>query len=117
MITILFVFFIRFFLALFIILLGFNFCLHLDLDREKGSPFECGFDPKGSGRVPFSTRFFLLVVIFLVFDVEVALLIPLPLLVWTKFTLESILGCIFFIIILILGLLHEWKEGSLDWKE
>lgn len=81
---------------------------------EKTTPFECGFDPHNSARIPFSLRFFILAVLFLVFDIEIALLIPIPsmttLLTETKFTVVT------FAIILILGLYHEWKEGSLEWK-
>nr|YP_010326914.1 NADH dehydrogenase subunit 3 [Anomis mesogona]UNP54164.1 NADH dehydrogenase subunit 3 [Anomis mesogona] len=84
-------------------------------DREKSSPFECGFDPKSSARIPFSLHFFLITVIFLIFDVEIALIFPIiPLfklvnfMLWTKISF-------FFILILIVGLYHEWNQNMLNW--
>nr|WMQ77981.1 NADH dehydrogenase subunit 3 [Ericeia subcinerea] len=84
-------------------------------DREKSSPFECGFDPKSSARIPFSLHFFLITVIFLIFDVEIALIFPIiPLfklvnfILWTKISF-------FFLIILIIGLYHEWNQNMLNW--
>nr|YP_010287578.1 NADH dehydrogenase subunit 3 [Acrobasis inouei]UKT61909.1 NADH dehydrogenase subunit 3 [Acrobasis inouei] len=85
------------------------------MDREKCSPFECGFDPKSSARIPFSLHFFLITVIFLIFDVEIALILPIiPLfnlvnfLIWFKVSF-------FFIIILLMGLYHEWNQNMLNW--
>nr|YP_010620312.1 NADH dehydrogenase subunit 3 [Pedesta hyrie]WAX37288.1 NADH dehydrogenase subunit 3 [Pedesta hyrie] len=84
-------------------------------DREKCSPFECGFDPKSSARIPFSLHFFLITVIFLIFDVEIALIFPMistfkmtNLIIWSKTSF-------FFIIMLLIGLYHEWNQNMLNW--
>nr|YP_009699990.1 NADH dehydrogenase subunit 3 [Dermestes frischii]QEK77734.1 NADH dehydrogenase subunit 3 [Dermestes frischii] len=85
------------------------------MDREKMSPFECGFDPKTSSRLPFSLQFFLIAVIFLIFDVEITLLIPLIIVMKTINSFIFSFITIFFILILIGGLFHEWKQGALEW--
>nr|AXS66256.1 NADH dehydrogenase subunit 3 [Cucujoidea sp. 5 KM-2017] len=85
-------------------------------DREKNSPFECGFDPKNSARLPFSLQFFLIAMIFLIFDVEITLLLPFM----TSMKISNLMSfsnlILFFILILILGLYHEWNQGALNWK-
>lgn len=103
-------------IAFIIILITLLIREHEQKNRETASPFECGFDPKVSSRLPFSTRFFLLAVIFLIFDIELVLLIPIPLSSTPYYIFFAIsLPLVFFI--LLLGLLHEWFEGSLDWAE
>nr|WNH23149.1 NADH dehydrogenase subunit 3 [Idiacanthus fasciola] len=86
-------------------------------DSEKLSPYECGFSPRDSARLPFSLRFFLVAILFLLFDLEIALLLPLP---WgdqlpspslTFFWATMIL------VLLTLGLVYEWVQGGLDWAE
>lgn len=83
--------------------------------RNKATPFECGFDPKDTARLPFSMRFFLLAVVFLIFDIEVALLFPVVLgLAVGKLTI-TVTAAVIFLTILLLGLLYEWNQGSLRW--
>nr|AQP28949.1 NADH dehydrogenase subunit 3 [Amitermes dentatus] len=85
-------------------------------DREKSSPFECGFDPKNSARLPFSSRFFLIAVIFMIFDVEIALLLPMPVTMMTSNIKSWMIVSSVFLLILIIGLYHEWNQGSLEWS-
>nr|YP_010363622.1 NADH dehydrogenase subunit 3 [Tenebroides mauritanicus]UNZ12736.1 NADH dehydrogenase subunit 3 [Tenebroides mauritanicus] len=85
-------------------------------DREKNSPFECGFDPKSSARMPFSLHFFLIAVIFLIFDVEITLLFPLISSLKTTLILNYSYLSSFIIIILLGGTYHEWKQGALNWS-
>nr|YP_010758571.1 NADH dehydrogenase subunit 3 [Anatolica potanini]WEW65001.1 NADH dehydrogenase subunit 3 [Anatolica potanini] len=85
------------------------------LDREKSSPFECGFDPKSPTRLPFSLHFFLIAIIFLIFDVEITLLFPLIISMKHNNMLIYFIVLISFLIILLVGLFHEWKQGALEW--
>nr|YP_010491832.1 NADH dehydrogenase subunit 3 [Dinothenarus chrysocomus]UWM92618.1 NADH dehydrogenase subunit 3 [Dinothenarus chrysocomus] len=85
------------------------------MDREKSSPFECGFDPKSSSRLPFSIQFFLIAVIFLIFDVEITLLIPLILTMKISNLMNYFMILLFFLLILLLGIYHEWNQGALNW--
>nr|QPN54160.1 NADH dehydrogenase subunit 3 [Holotrichia sp. NS-2020] len=85
------------------------------MDREKASPFECGFDPKSAARLPFSLQFFLIAVIFLIFDVEITLLIPLILMMKISNLMNYLIITSFFLLILLIGLYHEWNQGALDW--
>nr|AVN67219.1 NADH dehydrogenase subunit 3 [Allacta bimaculata] len=84
-------------------------------DREKSTPFECGFDPKCSARMPFSLRFFLIAVIFLIFDVEIALLLPMMIIMKFSSMKFWMFTSITFLMILLIGLYHEWNQGSLEW--
>nr|YP_010288407.1 NADH dehydrogenase subunit 3 [Aleochara curtula]UKO31675.1 NADH dehydrogenase subunit 3 [Aleochara curtula] len=85
------------------------------MDREKSSPFECGFDPKSAARIPFSIQFFLIAIIFLIFDVEITLLIPFILTLKISNLIIYFYSLIFFLIVLVIGLYHEWNQGALNW--
>nr|YP_659454.1 NADH dehydrogenase subunit 3 [Nasalis larvatus]ABD39260.1 NADH dehydrogenase subunit 3 [Nasalis larvatus]ABF51528.1 NADH dehydrogenase subunit 3 [Nasalis larvatus]ADZ37145.1 NADH dehydrogenase subunit 3 [Nasalis larvatus]AJD22340.1 NADH dehydrogenase subunit 3 [Nasalis larvatus] len=84
---------------------------------EKANPYECGFDPLNSARIPFSMKFFLVAITFLLFDLEIALLLPLPWALQTTNLPMMIKSSIMLIIILTLSLAYEWTQKGLDWTE
>nr|AKS04365.1 NADH dehydrogenase subunit 3 [Parasagitta elegans] len=89
-----------------LLLLGTVLSFKLKREHEKGSPFECGFDPSGVSRVPFCMKFFLISIIFLVFDVEVSLVFPM---------IYSLYQVLSFLLVLLGGLVYEWSYGGLQW--
>nr|AEL87735.1 NADH dehydrogenase subunit 3 [Marmota baibacina kastschenkoi] len=108
--------FVNSFIALLLISVAF-WLPQLNVYAEKASPYECGFDPMGSARLPFSMKFFLVAITFLLFDLEIALLLPLP---WASQTsnLNLMLAmALLLILILTLGLAYEWIQKGLEWIE
>nr|YP_009340700.1 NADH dehydrogenase subunit 3 [Typhlomys cinereus]APQ47842.1 NADH dehydrogenase subunit 3 [Typhlomys cinereus] len=104
------------FMSLILIIIAF-LIPQMNLYMEKASPYECGFDPMGTARLPFSMKFFLVAITFLLFDLEIALLLPLP---WAiQFTrLSSVITMALILIsILALGLAYEWTQKGLEWHE
>nr|AAS67263.1 NADH dehydrogenase subunit 3 [Rhinocrypta lanceolata] len=105
-------------ISLSIILIMLNFWLaQTNPDSEKLSPYECGFDPLGTARLPFSIRFFLVAILFLLFDLEIALLLPLPWATQLQSPLTTLTWTATIIILLTLGLIYEWIQGGLEWAE
>nr|NP_443340.1 NADH dehydrogenase subunit 3 [Percopsis transmontana]UXB58985.1 NADH dehydrogenase subunit 3 [Percopsis transmontana]BAB70151.1 NADH dehydrogenase subunit 3 [Percopsis transmontana] len=86
-------------------------------DYEKLSPYECGFDPLGSARLPFSLRFFLVAILFLLFDLEIALLLPLPWADQLVSPTNTLAWATLVLLLLTLGLIYEWTQGGLEWAE
>nr|YP_010875338.1 NADH dehydrogenase subunit 3 [Ciconiphilus decimfasciatus]WGW14992.1 NADH dehydrogenase subunit 3 [Ciconiphilus decimfasciatus] len=87
-----------------------------NLVNESGeSPFECGFEPISFSRIPFSLQFFSISIVFLIFDLEIVII--LPIMKSYYYNLWIINGMISFIVILLfIGLIVEWYDGSLDWS-
>nr|YP_010936723.1 NADH dehydrogenase subunit 3 [Chloris chloris]ACH82156.1 NADH dehydrogenase subunit 3 [Chloris chloris]ACH82157.1 NADH dehydrogenase subunit 3 [Chloris chloris]AER41314.1 NADH dehydrogenase subunit III [Chloris chloris]WKW91719.1 NADH dehydrogenase subunit 3 [Chloris chloris] len=105
-------------LTLSILLTTLNFWLaQMNPDSEKLSPYECGFDPLGSARLPFSIRFFLVAILFLLFDLEIALLLPLPWAIQLESPTTTLVWTSILLSLLTLGLIYEWVQGGLEWAE
>nr|ACL82379.1 NADH dehydrogenase subunit 3 [Napothera crassa]AFB19764.1 NADH dehydrogenase subunit 3 [Napothera crassa] len=105
-------------LALSALLTALNFWLAwTNPDSEKLSPYECGFDPLGSARLPFSIRFFLVAILFLLFDLEIALLLPLPWATQLQNPTTTLVWASTLLLLLTLGLVYEWIQGGLEWAE
>nr|YP_010478295.1 NADH dehydrogenase subunit 3 [Nesophrosyne sp. 126 GMB-2012]UVI59739.1 NADH dehydrogenase subunit 3 [Nesophrosyne sp. 126 GMB-2012] len=87
------------------------------IDNQSATPFECGFNPVSYTRLPFSMHFFLIAVLFLVFDIEIIMVLPMILTVKTALMKTWIITTSMFITILLLGLFHEWNNGMIKWTE
>lgn len=84
-------------------------------DKEKVSAYECGFEPFGDARGKFDVRFYLVAILFIIFDLEIAFLFP-----WA-IALKSIgttgfFSMMFFLFVLAVGFAYEWKKGALEWE-
>nr|YP_009558819.1 NADH dehydrogenase subunit 3 [Nanosesarma minutum]QBA83275.1 NADH dehydrogenase subunit 3 [Nanosesarma minutum] len=116
MFTMLMILLLTFFISCLVMIISTILSKKTIMDREKNSPYECGFDPKSSARLPFSLRFFLIAVIFLIFDVEITLLLPIA----STLNLTNIFSWFFtsitFLLILLMGLYYEWFQGALNWS-
>jgi NADH-quinone oxidoreductase subunit A len=82
---------------------------------EKNSAYECGFSPIGSLEAPFSVRFCLVSVLFIIFDIEIALLFPWAM-VLRKIGWAGFVSVLFFLSTLTVGFIYEWRSGALDWE-
>jgi NADH-quinone oxidoreductase subunit A len=84
-------------------------------DPEKNSPYECGFEAFEDARMQFDVRYYLVAILFILFDLEIAFLFP-----WAV-AMDSIgfvgfLSVMVFLTVLVIGFIYEWKKGALDWE-
>jgi NADH-quinone oxidoreductase subunit A len=82
--------------------------------REKYLTYECGENPEGSSWVKFNIRFYVIALIFLIFDVEVVLLFPWAL-VYKEYGIYGFAVGLIFLVVLGLGMAYEWRKGDLEW--
>jgi len=84
-------------------------------DPEKNSPYECGFEAFEDARMKFDVRYYLVAILFILFDLEIAFLFP-----WAVALKEvGVVGfsaVVIFLAILVVGFVYEWKKGALDWE-
>ena len=84
-------------------------------DNEKLSAYECGFEAFGDARMKFDVRFYLVAILFIIFDLEVAFLFP-----WAvslgNIGIFGFYSMLFFLMILTVGFIYEWKMGALEWE-
>jgi len=84
-------------------------------DREKLSPYECGFEAFEDARTKFDVRFYLIAILFIVFDLETAFLFPWAV-VFTDIGIFGFVEMVLFLVILIVGYAWAWKKGALEWE-
>jgi NADH-quinone oxidoreductase subunit A len=86
--------------------------------REKLMPYECGLDPIGNARAKFSVKFFIVAMLFIVFDVELVFLYPWAIVFkqFAQFKMFVFVEMVVFMVILLAGFIYAWKKGALEWE-
>ena len=84
-------------------------------DEEKNSSYECGFEGEGPVRAKFDVQFYLVAILFIIFDLEIAFLFPWAVSI-TKIGAFGFWSMISFLFLLTIGFIYEWKRGALEWK-
>ncbi len=84
-------------------------------DAEKNSAYECGFDPFDDARHKFDVRFYLVAILFIIFDLEVAFLFPWAVTL-SKIGVFGFWSMMIFLFILTIGFIYEWRKGALEWE-
>ena len=98
------------------LMLGVGFTLgDQNPDYEKNSPYECGFEAFEDSRMKFDVRYYLVAILFIIFDLEIAFLFPWAIVV-QEIGLSGLLAMALFLLILIVGFIYEWKKGALEWE-
>jgi NADH-quinone oxidoreductase subunit A len=96
------------------ILAGFLLAPHKP-DSEKLSPYECGFEAFEDSRMRFDVRYYLIAILFIIFDLEIAFLFPWAV-VLDSIGLFGFVAMMIFLAILVVGFIYEWKKGALEWE-
>ena len=84
-------------------------------DPEKNSPYECGFEAFEDARMKFDVRYYLVAILFILFDLEIAFLIPWAV-AFSDIGAVGFWAGVMFLAILVVGFIYEWKKGALDWE-
>ena len=84
------------------------------IEESKKSPYECGFEHFSDARMNFDVRYYLVAILFIIFDLEIAFLFPWAVAI-DQIGIFGLLSMVFFLFVLIIGFIYEWKKGALDW--
>jgi NADH-quinone oxidoreductase subunit A len=97
-------------------LIGVSFLLGKKVkDKVKESPYECGIVPTGSARERFSVKFYLVAIVFILFDIEAVFLYPWAV-VYRQLKMFAFVEMLLFIVLILSGFFYIWKKGALDWS-
>ena len=100
-------------LGLLLLLLGFLFGRGTK-SKAKLSPYECGFEPFEDARIPFDVRYYLVAILFIIFDLEIAFLFPWAISL-TNIGHTGLIAMAIFLTVLVIGFIYEWRKGALEW--